>query len=1175
LVTCASAPPRGLGAEDRTRLGQQLRSGSGDGLIITVSLHADGRPEIDKRWRGAIYQLLEFASSLARTGIIVVVIPDAEPQLLDPSVAAFNEELATVPGADGHEPLLVLGNRGEPIWCGGSVPLRELLGTLSDGYGALEVAEAFQLWQEAGGDRPHFATVMLTSGHLLSASNGRLQLRLSLSIVQATVEEAVSRTLTQIVDQGGVGVEQGVFRGPTLQTTSRWINVEPLLSGTVGIQLAAFVLARKTEAVLRASAQAAAPTAIVQVKSAPRALARHLSECLTLGGRFYPQPAELNIGEPLISEQVPDGSKVVLCTDLISSENTIRRAVAMMSGGSADPLVIACAVDARDSPGPIRMLNRVIPVISLTRVDVGLDDAAGADATDIDPLMLRPEEPARADPAAAAEADLISWFADDPDALRLGHIDDPPRRHYSAFIRLQALRPQGRPDQITDAVLSNVRQILASVQVQNDPEMSPRAPVAIWYVSSDGNAERLSRVVRNHLIADGARIDPPTAIPRWPAGDAWAFPASLGDVGDGVGVLIIHWWAITGSTLLQLVRLAARSGASWIAALCMLNQLDDNDADTLRMLRAVSGPGRTDGVGAPATGSGPLAEVPVAIRFVASSDITAFDAHDCPMCATRERYRPSDDTPARLVSHAGRLREMLGSRQLDEVARDSAVDLFNVPVTGAETVDYVRWRGLLLRALRSVPCRQEVIDRLQNLTGDSPPQREWTGVSLIRLLAAEQQWLRLPPLHFGVAAELLSGICVRSFEQVAVSPWLRVQFLMVLAATRPDRLVELLPQLMALAGNEAVLLDQMLLDCCRLLLRPPGDLPFDLARLRRSLQAGRDYLEDRSAEVGASADEHLYVVRSLLTIADYRVLPTPQDPQTAWDRLREDLVRPVTRHRLEAELLVVRSFVEDCEWVEPSPEAVRTAVTDWDTCALQLQERALVNLPPLRNILDGDYVSDQFGHGDQRRLLSLARPGVAELRAVTDGLHGLTRTPWRPADPAWLAGQRDLLDRINWWNRIFLAAHVGDQERPALLVELIGSAPVRLGACLDRLLAAHRAQVTVRARWHGKAEVFCPEKLLDQVVTHLLENIDKHRIPGPDGPAQLEVEFRPPAQGTAQVVVRNSGTRPNGRPGKGLRALDEKLRPFGGSLTSQALPEDEHGGWTFAVTVTLPLWHGG
>ena len=53
---------------------------------------------------------------------------------------------------------------------------------------------------------------------------------------------------------------------------------------------------------------------------------------------------------------------------------------------------------------------------------------------------------------------------------------------------------------------------------------------------------------------------------------------------------------------------------------------------------------------------------------------------------------------------------------------------------------------------------------------------------------------------------------------------------MVMSAAVPQRLVELLPRLLASAGNEAVLIDQMLLDCCRLLLRAPGNSPIDVAR---------------------------------------------------------------------------------------------------------------------------------------------------------------------------------------------------------------------------------------------------------------------------------------------------------------------------------------------------------
>jgi hypothetical protein len=1176
-VKCTFDPQRGLTDADRVRLVDQIHAPAPgrdpDGLIVTIAVHGADYADIDDRWRGAIHQLLEFATSIARWGTVVVAFPDAEPHILDSCVAAFNEEVAAV-DEDAHDSILVVGRHGEPAWCGGSHPLRAVLTLLSENKGVADFSQAEKCWRQAGGEPSQLSGTLRTNGHLLTIDAKKLQLRLSLSAVHETVAREVSENLAGAISQGGEAVARGTFRGPTLRLTSRWIYVGDLLARTVGGQLAAFVLARKVEAALRAYGQEESPTAVVQVGSARRPVARYLSECLTLGGRYYLQEPELNVDELPIGEQVPVGAKVVLYTSLISTENTVRRAVAMVAGREAEPLAIACVIDARAAPGPVRLLNRAIPVVSLAEVDVGSSGSADDAVTDIDPLMLRPRAPAGAESAPAQGADLLAWSATARDSLRLGHIDEPHRRHYSAFVKIEPPGRQEPRNQITDAVLSNVKRALTEIRAEDDQVSVRQTPIAIWYIPSDGHARRLAEIVQASLVAEGFQVSAVTPVPRWIVGDAWAFPASLSDVVTPAGVLIIHWWAISGTSLLQLVRLAAKSGASWIAAVCMLNQLEPNDADFLRMLRAVSAPAAaadTD-CARSADGQPHALTIPVTIRFVALSSITAFDARGCPICATQERYRLDDDAaPPRLIKHAKLLDDMLRPRELDEVARDSAADLFTVPITSGEAIDYLRWRGLLLRARRTVSARQEVIDRLRALIADSPSEQEWTSDGLVRLLAAEQQWLRLPPLYFETAADLLSQVCVNSFERVTAPSWLRVQALMVMAAAVPQSLVELLPRLLAAAGNEAVLIDQMLLDCCRLLLRAPGNLPIDLAQLRHNLLQCRDYLEAQRSEPDATATEdHLYAVRDLLTIADYRILIKPEGPQAAWERLREDLVRPVIRHRLEARLLVVRNFVEDIDRVEPSEEAARPAEAEWDACARQLEERALINLRPLREILDGDFVSDWLGTRDQRRLLTLARPHLGELRAMTESLHTLAHGPWRPADPSWQATRRELLDRLHWWNRIFLAVHISDHEMPALLVELVRSAPVKLGPCVAELLGSHQARATFSGTEHGQVEVFCPERLLDQVVAHLLENTEKHRLEG--ATCRLHVVYLPPGENTMRMVVRNSGTVTRTPPGRGLRALNDKLKPFGGSLTYEVPAEDE---WTFAVIVRLPLWHGG
>ncbi len=1178
-VNCFFDPERGIADADRTRLSELIHSsyqGRGaDGLIITVPLPDVGRMGIDDRWRGATHQLLEYASSIARGGPVVVAFPDAEPHVLGPCVAAFNEELA-VAEEDTSDPILVLDCRGEPAWCGGSVPLRAVLTLLSEQGGTMDSAVVAECWRAGGGEPALLAETLSANRHLLDSGTKRVSLRISPPVVHEAVARAVGQCVAAAIDAGKEGVELGAFRGPTLSLTDRWISVEPLLAATAGTSVVAFVLARKAEMALRGSAPRwDAPTGIYQAGLAHRQLARHLSECLSLGGRFYPQQSELHIGEPPIGEQVPPGCKVVVCTDLVRTENTIRRAVRLVAGRDADPLVVACVIDARDERGPIRLLNRTIPVVSLAEVEVGFSGSADECIADIDPLMLRPTLPASGGSKLEAEADLLTWCATGPDVLRLGHIDDPPRRHYSAFFRPQAMHQLEERDQITVDVLAEVHLAFADIKAQSGTDPATGGPLEIWYVPSDGNAGRLAKTVRGGLRADGFEVDAVSAVPRQTAGDAWAFPVSLSFQSRPVGVLILHWWAITGSTLLHLVRLAAQSGARWIAAVCVLNQMDDpNDAEVLRMLQVVcvpSAPADDYGAGQATTPSRG-AQVPVSCRFVVVSRITAFSPPVCPMCATRERYQLHEDAvPPRLIKHAELLRDMLRPRELDEVARDSAADLFTVPVTAREATDYLRWRGLLQQARRSVSERQEVIDRFRGLTGENPSATEWTAVGLIRLLAAEQHWLRLPPLYFQVGTDLLAQVCVDSFDQLTAPLWLRVQALMVMSATDPQRLVELLPQLLASAGNEAVLVDQMLLDCCRLLLRAPGGSPFDVAQLRHKLQECRDYLEtQRAVRDATTADEHLLAVRDLLTIVDYRVLPKPQDPQAAWERLREDLVRPVVRHGLEAQLLLVRSFVEDVEREEPSAESAIAAETEWDACVRQLEQRALANLPPLRQILAGEFVSDWLGRRDQRRLLTLARPDVGELRAVTDRLHELGHGPWRPGDPSWRAVRRELLDRINWWNRIFLAAHLADQEMPALLVELIRSAPTRPGMCLARILGSFRVNATETGTEYGQVKAFCPEKLLEQVVSHLLENIEKHRVV--DAIRRVHIEYMQPDRDAMRIVVRNSGTVTCTPPGHGLEALNDKLRPFGGSLRGQEPGED---GWTFAVEVKLALWHGG
>ena len=141
---------------------------------------------------------------------------------------------------------------------------------------------------------------------------------------------------------------------------------------------------------------------------------------------------------------------------------------------------------------------------------------------------------------------------------------------------------------------------------------------------------------------------------------------------------------------------------------------------------------------------------------------------------------------------------------------------------------------------------------------------------------------------------------------------------------------------------------------------------------------------------------------------------------------------------------------------------------------------------------------------------------------------------------------------------------------PALLVELIRSAPVKPAEYLAKMRDAHASAMTETGIEYGQVEVFCPGKLLEQVVTHLLENLEKHRVPGAAAGCTSSTSNQ--TQDTMRIVVRNSGTVACTPHGHGIEALNDKLGTFGGSLRGQELAEE---GWTFAAEIKLALWHGG
>lgn len=1179
VVACSFDPEHGLGDNDRARLDDAARLAHENpavvGVVATIPVRQEGMHLTENAMQTALTRALDAASSITHPVAVVLVFPDADPRLLDLSVSGINADeergWSAGQGDRTRSPILVLGAAGPPLWCGGATFLCAMLRALTEAGGALSWDQVRLHWTAAGGDPDTMRRELAEHPRLVTATDTEVVLRISAADTVQVLAESAREQLASRIDQGGAGVDTGYFRTPTLRLTTRWIDGARLVETTVGNDLAALLLARRVEEHVRLDPSINHTVVVARTAMTSTHLAGQFSECLDLGGRYYTMPGELDLDGIPVSEQVPPHASVILCAGVISTENTARRAAAAIVSEQAVPVAIACVVDGRVRGGPIRIFNRDIPVLSLVTADVEPRPARASVPVDIDPLLRRPltGNDTPWDRAPIPERTLLEWCSTDVDSLRLGHVERMPRmRHFSAYLRLdRLLGKKSIAGQLATAVRTTVQDVRRQWQVDTDSGTDRGTghlrSSEIWHPGSrDDYAGRLARLVRDVLVEDGVEVVGLRSIPREVAGKRWTFPTSLDEPNLGGTVVVVDWGALSSISVQQMMRLAAEAGATAILALILLDQLEGQDSDALRAISAMRA--RRSGVDSHV--------VPAEVRFLARSSIGGLPTPGCSLCETRDRYEDySRSAPRALREQALKLREYTRLRSREELFGLPAGDLFNVPVRGHDMADYLRWRGLLQRALGVTAARQQVLDHLDALATEPDAATEWTGHNLVRLTAAEQQWLKLPPLRFATARDLLADICVKLLRQSSAKPpWLRVQAVMVMALAQPDRFVTLMPELIVRVADEPVLVCQMLLECHRLVRKPLLDSPVEVTDLRMSLIRARDRFEAMRRERETDqVSQYLDVLKDLLAVVQHKTRQQPRGRQEAWDLLREDLMRYVESHSMEAAVLRVRDFVEDLPVAPPQSERSKEALSDWDQCRTQLSERALNNLPALTGILSGDYVSDRLGKEDQQRLLAVVRDdSLGRLHDVRDRLHDLVRRPWEPADAEWLESRRHLLDELKWWHRMFMATHL-EGDTAALVVQLVSSAPADPYEHISALVNDPPVeQVEAEDRHAGEVRVFCPGPLLDNVLAHVMENVRHHALRGAVPRVWIGCTTH---HDRLDIVIKNSGTHPGSSSGRGLRSLDEKLRPFGASVTGRR----ENGEyWTFATTVGLALWQG-
>jgi hypothetical protein len=1168
-VHAAFTPGEGLAAPDQRRVQRAVeeapRASEPQGVMVTLTAPGT-RVYIES---DIVTAALVAVSRIADPGVpIAVVVPDVNPHMLSLAVQEVTEQVANPPRPIWDSPyttVLVIDRRGRPSWCGSPAPFTALLDALVAGSGSLARADANTLYETAGGSVDDLGRAVRDQQHVVSVDGDRIALRLRVEDVVRALREDVADTLRGAVEQAGPesGVLRGHFRTPTLRRTRRWVDVPQLLDATVGQSVAAFALARALEVELAAHPVADTRAVIARTGSMRARISTVLAECLGLRAEdVHPLPAELDLDRGAHSERVPAGQRVVLLSDLLSTENNVRRAAATVAGQRAEPAAIACVVDGRPRTAGIRLLNRTVPVVSLAAVDVGAPEQAES-PIDIDPILRRPVQDGGPPevPLVVSADTFLDWTSSVPGALRLGHIQGSSGSHFSAFPYLDVL--------LRDRTAA--RHLLAAL-VETTRELDVGRPIGIWHPGPrDDYAGRLAEALGQELQKAGRVVVSVESVPRVRAGARWVYPASFTPSAPAPQILLLDWGAVTASTVHQLLRLASAVGPERIVASIVISELGADEARALDILREVATVRTAESEEPTLFGETvrTSAHAGVAVRFVTTSAIEGFPLHACPMCRTRARYDVSQEgTPAGLQLHGAAVCEQLRPRARSDTTA-AGTDLFGVHVGAEELADYLRWRGLFQSALRDTAARRELLEQVGRARHgtDAGSFRGW---SLVRLLAAERQWLQLPPLRFTAGREMLGRLCEKmllSPEAAILPEWLRVQAVMVLATSGSEQLVNLMPRLFRAYAPASVVLDEVLFQCQRLLRRPADDVPVEHSTLTARLQDLRVLLEHRD---GDRAREHRTVVRDLLFLSARYARTRPATVQEAWSGLRGELVPRVLKHQLEAGWLNVQGLIEDLPRYDGPPALAPELGRRLEMCTETLADVALKHLRPLRELLVSDYFADGMRAADHARLVRLCDEDSDDaLLALRQDVEALWTRPACERGAGWERLRRRVQHRMAWWYRFFIAAHRDSTDAPAILVDMLQTAPIRFPDAVEQAFTITAACTTVPAdlaQAGPPVEAFCPQRLFDDVVGHVIGNAGRHQVSGETVAFDVAWKVR---DDLVELRVRNSGSRGSATPGHGLEGVGRKLEAFGGAVTGRELGRSR---WTYEARIVIPKW---
>jgi hypothetical protein len=564
-------------------------------------------------------------------------------------------------------------------------------------------------------------------------------------------------------------------------------------------------------------------------------------------------------------------------------------------------------------------------------------------------------------------------------------------------------------------------------------------------------------------------------------------------------------------------------------------------------------------------------------------------AERCPICILRRAYA---DLPAimpkPLMDQQRMLLTALEPHSKDAVFENTTpIDLLGAPIEQSDCVAYLVWRARLSDAVYSTKKRKEVVDAIrpylasQPDSGDRPADAPGSSEAdlvtgshaLIRLLAAEGNWLQSAPLVFddnAASVAQLAASLIGSPRRTELDAMLRCQATMVLAAADVWRFARQIPEIVFNGADHPQVCCQALLEVVRIL-----ESPRTSKRVTEKLVEGLLALDDPSALRDSRPLPYIapeirlpQQVRFLSSIARRKLIDPPSSPLAAWSALRGRHLASVRGHAYDEPLWRLQLRLRNMDSGLP-PSDPHGAVNDWLVCSDSLAAEALVNLAPLGPILLSKRVTAQMSNHD----MALWHDVVAgKGHELLDNISLRVQSVFLPdGGPPAEHKSADIAQHVEWWNTFFFSAPSDgvSPRRDAVLVGLLEQCPTALLAVLDECFRDSRHEVSwIDMPADSAVLVFCTNSLLSDLFMHIRLNAQYRRIP--DAEQGFRISISRDGTDYLRIIVMNSGSDPSLNPGggQGLANLADDLAGFEGEFVeATAVPP-----MTYAVGVRVRRW---